>query len=70
MKVQFYLAYVFPTERTRKDLQQMKSGIEKISETLQTLKASPTKEKGQFPQPTAHRKLSIPLKWLFKAPYC
>ena len=38
------------TDGTREDLKKIKSGIENISETLQTLKVSPTKEEGQFPQ--------------------
>ena len=42
----------------------MKSGIENISETLQTLKVSPTKEDGQFPQTPA---IKESLKWLSKA---
>lgn len=38
----------------------MKSGIENISETLQTaLKASPIKGKGQFPQTATRWKLGI-----------
>ena len=48
----------FLTDRTRKDLRQIKSDI---SETLKTL-VSATKEEGQFPHTVARWKLSIPLK--------
>ena len=46
------------TDRTREDLKTMKRGINNISETLQTLRVSPTKEEGQFPQ-TAAIKVSL-----------
>ena len=41
------------TDGTREDLKEIKSGIENISETLQFLKVSPTKQEGQFPQTAA-----------------
>ena len=48
-----FCVFFFLTVRTIEDLKKMKSGIENISETLQTLKVSPTKEDGQFPQTPA-----------------
>ena len=53
----------FLTDRTRKDLKQMKSDI---SETLKTLVSAP-KEEGQFPHTVASWKLSLRLKSLLKA---
>ena len=53
----------FLTDRTRKDLKQMKSDI---SETLKTLVSAP-KEEGQFPHTVARWKLSLRLKSLLRA---
>ena len=53
----------FLTDKTRKDLKQMKSDI---SETLKTLVSAP-KDEGQFPHTVARWKLSLRLKSLLKA---